>query len=53
MPKYTFQVNEYMDELRLIDSWVETIDASDVFKAVEDMKKAYPSNKGYDCFLIN
>lgn len=53
MAKYTFQINEYMDEVRLIDSWQETIDSENVFTAIEDIKRAYPLNKGYDCFLIN
>lgn len=53
MAKFTFQINEFMDEFRLIDSWETTIDSENVFTACEDIKKAYPSNKGYECILIN
>lgn len=53
MAKYTFQINEFMDEFRLIDSWTETINSPDVFTAINDIKKAYPQNRGYECQLIN
>jgi hypothetical protein len=52
MAKYTFQINEFIDEFRLIDSWQETINSPDVFTALDDIKKAYPQNKGYECQLI-
>ena len=52
MAKYTFQINEFMDEFRLIDSWQETINSPDVFTALDDIKRAYPQNKGYECQLI-
>lgn len=52
MAKYTFQINEFIDEFRLIDSWQETIDSPDVFTALDDIRKAYPNNRGYECYLI-
>lgn len=52
MAKYTFQINEFMDEFRLIDSWQETVNSPDVFTALDDIRKAYPSNRGYECYLI-
>lgn len=53
MPKFIFQINEYMDEFRLIDTWKETIDSPNVFEAIEDIKRAYPQNRGYECHLID
>lgn len=53
MPKFTFQINEYMDEFRLTDTWKETIDSPNVFEAIEDIKRAYPQNRGYECHLID
>ena len=37
MAKYTFQINEFMDEFRLIDSWQETINSPNVFTALDDI----------------
>lgn len=51
MAKYTFQINEYTDGIRLVDSYEITINATDRATAIQDIKKAYPMEKGYECTL--
>lgn len=51
MAKFTFQINEYTDGIRLVDSYEITIDAADRATAIQDIKKAYSMQKGYECTL--
>ena len=51
MAKFTFQIDEYTDGIRLVDSYEITIDAADRATAIQDIKKAYPMQKGYECTL--
>lgn len=53
MAKFTFQIDEYTDGIRLVDSYEITIDAADRATAIQDIKKAYPMKKGYECTLKN
>jgi hypothetical protein len=51
MAKFTFQIDEYTDGIRLVDSYEITVDAADRATAIQDIKKAYPMQKGYECTL--
>lgn len=51
MAKFTFQIDEYTDGIRLVDSYEITIDAADKATAIQDINKAYPMKKGYECTL--
>lgn len=53
MAKFNFNIKQYNEYFRKIDEFEDWISADNRLDAWADIKKAYPSSKGYDVKLLD